>query len=272
MAIRVGLDSFTVELGNAQHLGRRRQQQDAFGFSDVFDQRVLDRGGVLAVIADGIGGLVGGDLAGRIAVESFLKRYRDKPTDDPASNALMRGVQSAQDAVVALGKKLSAEGNVGSTMVAAALTANGLHWISVGDSALFFYRDGVLQQLNRPHTFARTLEQAVARGVMSAEDAAASPNRDALTSYLGRDVLEEIDSSPAPVDCQPGDRIVLCTDGLSKVLQNEEIAMELGRLPDPQEACDALVAATIAKRHPRQDNVTVMCIAISNRREESHKQ
>jgi PPM family protein phosphatase len=265
MSNSVGLDHLGLRLGNAQHIGRRRDQQDAFGCSDTADEAFLRHGGVLAVVADGSGGLARGDLASRRAVEKFLAAYHLKTEQESVAQALERALRESQDAIRQLGVELRAEGNIGSTLIAAALTDAGLYWISVGDSALLQFSAGGLRQLNRTHIFARRLEQAVAKGVLSVEDALNNPNREALTSYLGCEELTEIDANPEPLKFAPGERLLLCSDGLYRVLEPDEIITQLRAESDPQAACEALIASVIGKNKERQDNVTVMCIAVEDK-------
>ena len=265
MSNSVGLEHLGLILGNAQHIGRRRDQQDAFGCSDLTDQAFVRHGGVLAVVADGIGGLARGDLASRCAVETFLAAYREKTVAETVAEMLERALHRSQEAVREMGIKLQAEDNIGSTLIAAVMTGDGVQWISVGDSALLRLNQDGLAQLNHAHIFARRLEQAVARGVLSVEDAMSNPNREALTSYLGCEELTEIDSSPGPLQCAPGDRLLLCSDGLYRVLEPDEIIAQLRTEAEPQAACDALVGAVIGKNREHQDNVTVMCISVEEK-------
>ena len=114
--------------------------------------------------------------------------------------------------------------DVGSTLVAAAFAPSGLYWMSVGDSALYLCRDGALTQLNHPHTLGAKLAELVKRGVMSPEDAAIDPDRDALTSYVGAGGIAQIDSPSEGVAVTAGDIVILCSDGLYRALSHEEIA------------------------------------------------
>ena len=247
---------------NAQHIGSREAQQDSFGFSDPFDEQFVRHGGFVAVLADGMGGLEHGGLAGRAAVKAFLSVYQVKTEAESIPEALERALLAANAAVWTVGKQTESAQGTGATLVAAAFGPDGLHWVSVGDSAIYFYRGGQLSKLNQSHNYARELDAAVASGRLSSEQALRDPDRESLTSYLGLARLTEVDQSPQPIPLEPGDRVALASDGLFKSLSDAEIAAELGR--DPQEGCETLVQRTLAKRVEHQDNVTVLCVGVGS--------
>lgn len=128
--------------GNAQHLGARQQQQDAFGFSDPADEAFAAHGGFLAVVADGMGGLVHGDAASRAAVRGFLQCYRSKTDTESVSRALDRAIRAANLDVTTLASSLGQSGEMGTTLIAAVLRGGELYWTSSGDSAIYLLRDG----------------------------------------------------------------------------------------------------------------------------------
>ena len=152
--------------------------------------------------------------------------------------------------------------DVGSTLVAAAFTAEGLHWISIGDSAIYLFRRPKLTRLNHPHTLAARLEQMVERGDISSEAARIDPDRDALTSYVGTGGLVEVDAGTRALTLAAGDFVVLCTDGLFRALGPDDIAAAIDSAGDGQAACDSLIRQALDRNLPHQDNVTVLCVKI----------
>jgi serine/threonine protein phosphatase PrpC len=117
--------------------------------------------------------------------------------------------------------------------------------------------------VNRPHVFANILDSAVTRGTLSKEQALVHPERESLTSFIGVDVLEEIDRNLNPWPIGDGDSILLASDGLFKTLKPEEI---LGCLVGhPQRWPDALVVRTLAERYEYQDNVTVLSVTVQDK-------
>jgi serine/threonine protein phosphatase PrpC len=252
---------------NAQHIGARSSQQDSFGFGDPDDAGFLAHGGFVAVVCDGMGGMEHGDLASRTAVRSFLEAYGRKNERESIPAALERSVREANDRVVAMAHELGAAESVGTTLVAAVLRDAGgakeMYFISVGDSGLFYVSGGQIQTVNRPHVFANILDSAVARGAMSKEQALLHPERESLTSFIGVDVLEEIDRNVDPWPVSDGDSILLASDGLFKTLTAEEI---LGSLNGhPQRWPDALVMRTLERKYEYQDNVTVLSVTVRDK-------
>ncbi len=253
--------------GNAQHIGARGSQQDSFGFGDLEDEAFLAHGGFVAVVCDGMGGMEHGDAASRMAVRAFLEGYRRKEPSETIPAALERSTREANERVIEMAQQLGAADSVGTTLVAAVLTnADGrnksMYFISVGDSGLFHVSDGQMQTVNRPHVFANLLDNAVSRGAMSKEQALLHPERESLTSFIGVNVLEEIDRNLEPWPIHDGDSILLASDGLFKTLSAEEMLESLSG--HPQTWPDALVARTLAKEYEFQDNVTVLSVTVQD--------
>jgi serine/threonine protein phosphatase PrpC len=254
--------------GNAQHIGARSSQQDSFGFGDPEDEAFLAHGGFVAVVCDGMGGMEHGDLASRTAVRVFLDAYSRKSPAETIPAALERSVREANDRVVEMAHELGAAESVGTTLIAAVLLDSrpgdkAMYFISVGDSGLFHASGGQMQTVNRPHIFANLLDSAVTRGAMSKEQALMHPERESLTSFIGVDVLEEIDRNLDPWPISDGDSILLASDGLFKTLTTEQI---LGSLNGhPQHWPDALVVRTLAERYEYQDNVTVLSVTVQDK-------
>lgn len=244
--------------GNAQDIGSRARQQDAFGFSDPGDAGFVRHAGLLAVLADGMGGLERGEEASRLAVRTFLAEYAQKHSDQEIPSALDAAMAAANSAVNGLGRGAGSEAP-GTTLVAAAVRGDELYWIAAGDSSLYLWRGGSLTQLNTPHIYARALDLAVTAGKLTDAAAQADPQRDALTSYLGVGTALETDRNIRPLKLQSGDRVVLCSDGLSNTLSESEIAAALGS-GHPQEACEALVSSALDRQAPGQDNITILLL------------
>jgi len=245
--------------GNAQHIGSRKEQQDDFGFSDIGNVAFVNHGGVLAVVTDGMGGLAQGRQASLIAKQTMLQEYDRKSVKKTISQALIKALSVANAKVLEMAQQAGLEGQTGTTLVAAVINDDELYWVSVGDSRIYLYRQGEMTQLTTDHDYGRELAQDVAAGRISAEQAAAHPQRQALTSYLGLPFLSEIDRNEDPVILEAGDRILLCSDGLYKTIPPEEMVKFLDR--DPQPAAEALIEATLARGKTNQDNVTVAILA-----------
>ena len=243
---------------HAQHIGARHYQQDSLGLADPEDQAFLAHGGYLAVLCDGMGGMEHGDIASQTAVRAILDAYALKTPEESIPAALERSAREANERVIAAALALGLKEGVGTTLVAAVLHSGFLYFISVGDSAVFHVRDGVLHMVNRPHVFANLLDQAADRGQISRSEAAQHPERESLTSFIGIHNLEEIDHNLEPWPVSEGDTILLASDGMFKTLDPEEIQACL--TGHPQSWPQILVERTLAKGNPGQDNVTVVSV------------
>lgn len=247
--------------GNAQHIGARAEQQDAFGFSDIADKSFTRHGGVLAVVADGMGGLANGREASNLAVRTMLAAYAAKVSTETIPAALYRSITEANRAVYDFAHSQGKAGGVGTTLIATVLQGEELHWISAGDSRIYMIRDGRGTQINTDHVYARELRLRAARGEISPDQARNHPEREALTSFLGDREIAEIDRSAVPVLLKPGDRLLLCTDGLYRAVpENEMVAIAVRG--SSSEAAEALVARALAARIPNQDNATVALLTV----------
>jgi PPM family protein phosphatase len=243
---------------SAQHIGSRESQEDSFGFGGEAPLHA----GFLAILCDGMGGMEHGELASQTAVRVFREAYARKRADESIPEALERCVFESNQAVLDLADELGALENIGTTLIATVATESGLFYISVGDSGLFFVSGSPdrreLMLLNRPHIFANFLERAVAKGLISTAEAARHPERGSLTSFIGIDMLEEVDRNRDPLPLRAGDTILLASDGLFNTLSEPEMAacLEGSSAGWPQ----TLVGETLAKGCPHQDNVTVVTV------------
>ncbi|MCC6364398.1 MAG: protein phosphatase 2C domain-containing protein [Bryobacterales bacterium] len=244
--------------GNAQHIGSRQQQQDAFGFSNLSNEAFRKHGGMLAVVADGMGGMAHGEIAARTALKTFLDSYQAKAETESIPDALLRSLHAANAAVFQQALTMGAAEDMGTTLVAAALWENQMFWISAGDSGIFLYRDEEFTQANGSHVFATDLDEKASQGMISREDALAHPEREALTSFLGMERLALIDRNLRPFFLREKDVVLLASDGLFKTLSFAGMmeAME----GDAQLLSEALVSRALAAEKPYQDNITVVAI------------
>jgi protein phosphatase len=245
---------------NAQHVGNRENQQDSFGFSELNDGQFAVHGGFVAIVCDGMGGLALGDQASQIAVKTFLDAYATKQPGEPIPHALDRAARSANAAVLDLAISAGTPGEVGTTLVAATYQPEGLHWISIGDSALVLLREGSLVQLNTYHTYSNILDVRAFRGEITREFALSDPQREALTSYVGARELREIDGNIRPFPVLHGDVFVHASDGLFKTLSQEQIVSTIAL--GPEGAASQLVSNTLSARRAHQDNVTVCTVQV----------
>jgi protein phosphatase len=247
---------------HAQHIGARHYQQDSIGLADPEDHAFLAHGGFLAVLCDGMGGMEHGDVASQTAVRAILDAYAQKLPDESIPAALERAARVANECVIAAALDLGLKEGVGTTLVAAVLCDGYLYFVSVGDSAIYHVRDGDIHMVNRPHVFANLLDQAADRGQISRSEAAQHPERESLTSFIGIHDLHEIDHNTEPWPLAAGESILLASDGLFKTLEPPEILECL--IGHPQAWPQTLVARTIDRHRPGQDNVSVVSVTLDS--------
>lgn len=245
--------------GNASHIGRRQQQQDAFALSDFADAAFVEHGGYLAVVADGVGGLLHGAEAADIAVTRFVADYLSKASEQTVSDALDEALGAANRAVCDAAFYFGCAGQLGTTLIAAVIHQGQLYWRGVGDSHLYLCRDGRLSQLNADHNFARQLQILVNEGIISQQEADNHPERQALESFLGLDPLPERARNRQPLPLKDGDALLLCTDGIYGVLSADDMIACLNT--PPMAAAQALCDAVLARQQPNQDNLTAVVLA-----------
>ncbi|HEX3093622.1 MAG TPA: protein phosphatase 2C domain-containing protein, partial [Candidatus Angelobacter sp.] len=243
--------------GNAQHIGARPEQQDAFGFSDPGNHQFVTHAGFLGIVADGMGGLAHGSAASQTAVMTFLRAYGKKLPRESIPDALLRCLHEANNAVLGLAEKMAPQ-ELGTTLVAAVLHQSRLYWISCGDSRAYLARGQSLTRLNADHILAQELNRQAAEGSISLAAAQNHPERGSLTSYLGQREIAHVDRNQQPFTVRPDDCVVLCSDGLYRAMEEEAIAAAFQG--DPQLACGKLVQQALAKQRKQQDNLTIIAL------------
>jgi len=212
--------------------------------------RAIVGDGFLAV-ADGMGGHVGGEIAARLAVEAVERAYETHRTAD----GLVGAVRSANEAIYAQGAQERGLHGMGTTLTAAALVETNqgpqVAVVNVGDSRAYLFGPDGLHQLTEDHSL---VEEMVRRGEITEREAFFHPHRHILTRALGVDPQLDIDSWT--IDVAEGDRILLCSDGLTNECPDDEIAEILAARADPDSAARALVVRAL--EHGGNDNVTVI--------------
>lgn len=253
--------SFRVTPSNFQHIGTRTSQEDTFAFSDLGDRDFVLNNGVLAIVADGMGGLAMGASASNIAVSTFLREYTSRDLSETVPQSLIRSLEASNEAVMELAYNEDLENEVGTTLVAAVIYRKQLHWISAGDSRVYLFRGKELRPLNKDHIYANQLAEDVINEMITREEAASHPERDFLTSYLGIEGPPEIDRSDEPLTLEPGDMVMLCSDGLYNTLTIKEITAVICK--DSVHAAEMLVDRALSKNKKNQDNITVIILSCS---------
>jgi serine/threonine protein phosphatase PrpC len=256
--IRKKKTSGGIKINNIQELGRRESQQDSLGTSNIFDGEK----GVISIIADGMGGIEGGADMSKLAVSTFLSEFNDTAKiADPVEflrSTVMKTQQEAR-AIIPPGK-LS-----GTTLIAAFIKGNELHFVSVGDSRICVFRDGELIKLNREHNVASDVDEMAAAGLISIEDARLTDGRSRLTSYIGTPDRLMIDRNIKPFRIATGDIILLMTDGVFGTIDNNVLADALSsavKSGNLKTAGDKITESVHAVNKSNQDNFSAIMLSL----------
>ncbi|MEV0651261.1 PP2C family serine/threonine-protein phosphatase [Phytomonospora sp. NPDC050363] len=209
----------------------------------------------LLAVADGMGGMAAGDVASNIAIATLSTLDEDVPRGDLAQ-ALAEGALAANERIRETVDENPHMEGMGTTLVAFLFGGSTIGLINIGDSRAYRFRDGVLDQITRDDTYVQML---VDEGRITPEEASVHPQRSLIMRALGTGDLDPVASTFDPL---PGDRYLLCSDGLSGVVSDETIAQTLSDFADPKEATERLVQ--LALRGGGPDNITVIVADVTD--------
>lgn len=252
-AVRVSYD-----VASALGTGRRDHQEDAL----VYDFPVGAHCGFV-VLSDGMGGHAAGGKASKIAVTEVFSELLFQREDEAAFGADLEGVlhdaaMAANNGILAHSAQNPEMAGMGATLVASVFLEDRLHWLSVGDSPLYLFREGRLHQLNEDHSLAPQIDLMVEHGLIDRDAAAAHPDRNCLTSALGGEEIARIDCPSAPTTLRNGDVVVVASDGLQFLPEPEiERLLSIHGAGSSAEIVQALMHAVDQLDDPDQDNVSV---------------
>ena len=199
--------------------------------------------GPICAVTDGMGGYSGGEIASTYAVDE-IKEY--------LASLQTVGQQDLCDAIIHANERIANRvAGMGTTAVVTAINGNQLYWASVGDSRLYVYRDGLLRQITTDHSMVQELLTA---GEITKDEMLNHPQRNLLTRAVGVDEILEVDSGVESI--LPGDRILLCTDGLSGYVSDDVIASVLQSTDDDMLVIESLMEAVYEVG--AGDNVTIV--------------
>jgi PPM family protein phosphatase len=203
----------------------------------------------LYAVADGMGGAKGGEVASQLALETIEERFR------AGTGTLESQLEEANRTVFEKAAGDQRLRGMGTTLTAALIAGGAAHLAHVGDSRAYLSRAGALRMLTRDHTL---VNQMVAEGEISEAEAEVHPHRNVLTRVIGTE--PEVDVDVDDVGLLEGDRLLLCSDGLTTMLTKDQIKAILESGGSPQEAADRLVRA--ANRAGGLDNITVLILDV----------
>lgn len=226
----------------------RKTNQDSYAVQS------LPGGALLGIVCDGMGGEQGGNVASRNAVniagQRIAARYREGMDANTVRNMLLVAASVANTMVHDMGQKNSALTGMGTTLVACLVQGGTAHIVHAGDSRAYVVGEAGLTQLTRDHSVVQML---VENGELTQEEARVHPKKNYITRAVG--VGPQLEAEYNEYALRPGDTLLLCTDGLSNAVSEDEMARMVRELP-PQDAVQKLTLA--ANAAGGYDNITVL--------------
>jgi serine/threonine protein phosphatase PrpC len=242
----------TVKVCTATDLGlKRSQNEDCLGFWFADDAAGLARRGVLLVVADGMGGSRAGEVASRLAVDTVLRCYRDGNAEQPIDD-LSQAIENANRVVHGQSTANPELRGMGTTCTALVVRGSHAFVAHVGDSRAYAIHDGAIHQITRDHSL---VAQLVENRQITPEQARIDPRRNLVTRSVGVALDVDVDAETLHDELREGDTLVLCTDGLHGLVNDDEIANAASG-QDLEGACRSLVE--LARQRGGPDNITLM--------------
>lgn len=249
--------------------GTRNYQEDCLMY------QILDDG-VLGVVCDGMGGLAHGERSSACAVDALASYFGRNSREHADMDKYWETAIHELDNQVAALKNEEGEPLGGGTTLAAVFFQNDLMtFAAAGDSMIYHFRKGKCTRLVRMHNYFLVLEEQLKKGLITREDYEAETGRgEALISYLGMDGVEICDFSREALVLEPGDRILLCSDGLYKGLSQERIQEIVENSPDEEfeETALKLIKAIFTGKPQRLDNISILCFLYRGNKDTREKQ
>jgi protein phosphatase len=257
-----------LHVAASSHRGmRHKQNEDQFSVGAYQISATDPTPVVFAMVADGIGGHLAGEVASEIATEMISQAVAESDASQPTA-IMQAAILQASQAVLAQSESDEQKSGMGTTVISAWIIEDKLYVASVGNSRMYLHRNGEMHQLNIDHTW---VQEAVDAGILTKEQARNHPNANIIRRYVGSRKPVEVDlrvrrtpdaSAEDAEDGQgmqllPGDRIILCSDGLNDMVPDDVICKILSE-NDLEDAVQALIIQ--ANENGGKDNITVVAL------------
>lgn len=238
-------------------IGDRPCQEDAVYISTGETLSSNRKTRILAAVCDGMGGMVNGGLASMTAIQMIRDAFEHVREDRSVNipNFFISGIQTIDKTIHDFPKE---EGRgSGTTIVAVIVEDDKLYWASVGDSRIYIMHEGQLEKVTRDHNYMLRLQEMVDQGQLTQEEADTNRQKEALISFLGIGDVALMDVNQEPFEMQYGDIILLTSDGMTKVLSDEQIENILCENSSVEDKAKKLVETAVEQNTRFQDNTTV---------------
>jgi serine/threonine protein phosphatase PrpC len=232
-----------------QSLGARKDQQDSYGMTDP---ALYGQNGVMAIVADGMGGLANGKAVSSALVNTFVSGFRSVANYEKTQDQLMDLAITANQRI---NQMLAGAERSGSTLLSVVIRDGRLFFLTVGDSRIYLYRGGALLQLNREHIYQEELAVKAVNRQINLAQVTEDRQAHSLTSFFGIGNLPHMDRNFEGIRLLPGDRIMLCSDGVFGTLTQEQMEYALAA-EDVRESARLMRDMIVEINKPYQDNNT----------------
>ncbi|WP_138203299.1 Stp1/IreP family PP2C-type Ser/Thr phosphatase [Haloimpatiens lingqiaonensis] len=224
---------------------KRRNNQDYIGVYEDSHKRVY-------IVADGMGGHNAGEVASKTAVEKIIEYIGKKYKGENPSSIITEAIKYANEAIFHIACEEDKYKGMGTTVTACFIVDNHMFVGHVGDSSCYIVKnDGYLYKITKDHSL---VQELVDKGAISEDEAFTHPNRNVITRAVGTKFLVKVDIFH--VDLKEVKKVVLCTDGLTKEMKDEEILSVVKKHSDNQQICDVLLEK--CKIRGANDNISVI--------------
>ncbi|GAC1380751.1 MAG: hypothetical protein NVS4B7_03460 [Ktedonobacteraceae bacterium] len=244
-----------LDVAQLTDVGRRREHnEDNMAYVIPKDQQVMAKKGALFIVADGMGGHAAGEVASEIAVDTVSNVYYQEDGDDVATS-LLQAIKRANALIHQRAAENMLRTGMGTTCVAAVLRGNMAYVANVGDSRAYLVRSGQVKQISQDHSW---VGEQVRAGLLTDDQARTHAQRNVITRSLGTQADVDIDLFSEQLE--EGDSMILCTDGLSGLISDDEIRRTIDQAR-PQESVYHLVER--ANENGGPDNITAIVVSVS---------
>jgi serine/threonine protein phosphatase PrpC len=255
---------FEVEdsFAGRQFIGCRDHQEDYYAFSDISSDKGPPISRLLVALGDGLGAHIGGQVASSFLIHEFVKTFKSSTLS--TAWRLRVSLETANENLFALSSKFSwSDAPMGSTFIGLVVTTQALHWVSVGDSPLFLFRQGVLTRLNDDHSLGPLLDERARRGEITLEESRNHPERHILQSACMGMPLTLVDARMDPFPLESGDIVIASSDGIFTLAHNEiEALINNWQLEPASKIIENLIFSVRCSDSPIQDNITITLVKI----------
>ena len=231
------------------HIGRRREMNQDYMYTS---ENAVGKLPNLFLVADGMGGHKAGEYASRFTVEKIVETIETSGQTEPVAT-MKEAVEAANRGLLEEAGRDAAKAGMGTTVVAATVIGNHLHVANVGDSRLYLINHEAIRQITRDHSL---VEEMVRLGEMDKADAKDHPDKNIITRAVG--VVPELSVDFFEVELKPGDTVLMCSDGLTNMIEDEEIKKIVLGQRDIVEKAEKLIDT--ANENGGKDNITVVLI------------